>query len=149
MFSFVHKIKNTSGSDIFIKQMLINHMRLGKGILNSIFPYQGTFFESSSNIDLWQGPNTAQKWSFSLTLIKIGERLKRGGGAPTIFSPVTSTNVGISPKNYLAFSFNPFATIVQNFKATPSASHKLLNLNQDHPQKKWFFWLNPYKLRSE
>ena len=32
--------------------------------------------------------------------------------APTSFSPVTSTNVEISPKNILTFSFNPFATLV-------------------------------------
>ena len=45
------------------------------------------------------------------------------------FSPVISTNVGISSQNFLAFSFNLFATLAQNFKAIPSASHKLLNLN--------------------
>ena len=28
------------------------------------------------------------------------------------FSPVTSTNVGLSPKNFLSFSFSPFATLV-------------------------------------
>ena len=38
-----------------------------------------------------------------------------GGGGwakrpPTSFSPVTSTNVGISPENFLSFSFNPFVT---------------------------------------
>ena len=36
-----------------------------------------------------------------------------GGGqkAPsTSFSPATSANVGISPENFLSFSFNPFAT---------------------------------------
>ena len=27
-----------------------------------------------------------------------------------------------------------------------SASPKLLNLNQEHPSKNWFFWSNPYKL---
>ena len=31
--------------------------------------------------------------------------------APSI-SPVTSTNVGIIPQNFLTFSFNPFATPV-------------------------------------
>ena len=31
---------------------------------------------------------------------------------PTSFSPVTSTNVGISNKNILTFSFNLFATLV-------------------------------------
>ena len=41
-----------------------------------------------------------------------------GGGeggqkdSPTSFSPVTSTNVGISPWNFLNFSFNSFATLV-------------------------------------
>ena len=34
------------------------------------------------------------------------------GPPPTSFSPVTSTNVGISPQNFLAFSFNHFATLV-------------------------------------
>ena len=42
-----------------------------------------------------------------LILLRIG-----GGGVkkvpPTNFSPVTSTNVGISPQNFLTFSFNPF-----------------------------------------
>ena len=31
---------------------------------------------------------------------------------PSSFSPVTSTNVGLSPQNFLTFSFNPFATLV-------------------------------------
>ena len=30
----------------------------------------------------------------------------------TSFSSVTSTNVGISPENFLTFSFNPFARLV-------------------------------------
>ena len=51
---------------------------------------------------------------------------------PTSFFPVTSTNVGFGPQNFLTFSFNPFATLLQNFKFVPSASPKLLNLNQDH-----------------
>ena len=65
-----------------------------------------------------------------------------GGGAkrpPTSFSPVTATNVGFGPQNFLTFSFNPFATLVQNFKSVPSASPKLLNLNQDYPSKKAIF----------
>ena len=55
---------------------------------------------------------------------------------PTIFLPVTSTNVGIDPQNFLTFSFDSFATLVQNFTFVPSASPKLLNLNQDHPSEK-------------
>ena len=49
---------------------------------------------------------------------------------PTSFFPVTSTNVGISPPKFSdLYSFNPFATLVLNFKAIPNASPKLLNLN--------------------
>ena len=61
----------------------------------------------------------------------------RGGrkGPPTSFSPVTSTNVGISPQNFLTFSFNLFDTLVKNVKFLPSVSPKLLNLNQDHSSK--------------
>ena len=65
-----------------------------------------------------------------------GEGAKR---PPTSFFPVTSTNVGMGPYNFLTFSFNPFGTLVQNFKFLPSASPKLLNLNQDHPSKKAIF----------
>ena len=39
-------------------------------------------------------------------------------------SHVTSPNVGISLENFLAFSFNPFATLVYNFNFLPSASSK-------------------------
>ena len=61
-----------------------------------------------------------------LTLFRI-----RGGkkALPTSFSSVTSTNVEITPQNFLTFSFNPFTTLVQNFKFVPSTSTKLLNLN--------------------
>ena len=67
-------------------------------------------------------------------------------GLPTSFSPVTSTNVRFGPQNFLTFSFNPFARVVQNFKFLPSTSPKLLNLNQDNLSKKQFFWSNPYKI---
>ena len=45
-----------------------------------------------------------------LTLFRIG-----GWGAkrpPTSFFPVTSTNVGIRPQNFLTFSFSPFDRLV-------------------------------------
>ena len=66
-----------------------------------------------------------------------------GGGQKV---PVTSTNLGFGPQNFLTFSFNPFSTLVQNLKFVPSASPKLLNLNQDHPSKKAIFWSNPYRI---
>ena len=45
-----------------------------------------------------------------LTLFRMGEGRQKD--PPTSFSPVTSTNVGISPKNFLTFRFNPLATLV-------------------------------------
>ena len=62
------------------------------------------------------------------------------------FSPVTSTNVEINPQDFLTFSFNPFAFLVWNVKAIPSASQKILNLNQEHPPKKWFLWPDRYEI---
>ena len=39
-----------------------------------------------------------------------------GGEAKTVpipvFSPITSTNVGISPQNFLTFNYNPFDRLV-------------------------------------
>ena len=51
-----------------------------------------------------------------------------GGGKkapPTSFSPATSTNVEISPQNFLTFSFNPFSHTGVKFQV--SASPELLN----------------------
>ena len=80
-----------------------------------------------------------------------GELGRKGRGvsknSSTSFSLVTSTNVGIIPKNFLTFPFNPFATLVSNFKFVPRASPKLLCLNQDHPSKKCFFRSNSYKIQ--
>ena len=70
----------------------------------------------------------------TLTLFRMAK------SPPTSFSPVTSANVGIRPQNFLTFIFNPFATLVSDFKFVPSASLKLLKLNQDHlsnPYKNW------------
>ena len=64
---------------------------------------------------------------------------------PYQFSPATFTNVGISPQNILAFSCNPFATLVENFKFVPNVSPKLLNLNQVHPSKKAVFLITSLK----
>ena len=37
--------------------------------------------------------------------------------------------------NFSDFSFDTFATLVENVKGIPSVSSKLLNLNQDHSSK--------------
>ena len=73
----------------------------------------------------------------ALTLFRMGGEGRRRKKAPlTSFSFVTSTNVGFSPKNILTFSFNPFPTLVYNFKFLPSVNPKLMNFNQDHSSKK-------------
>ena len=38
----------------------------------------------------------------------------------------------------MAFNFDSFAKLMQNFKVIPSASLKLLNLGQKYPSKKGF-----------
>ena len=62
------------------------------------------------------------------------------------FSVISTKVRRITPKIFLTFNFNPFATLMQNFTFVPSVSPNLLNLNQDHPSKKRFFWSNPYKI---
>ena len=53
-----------------------------------------------------------------MMLIRINPIQDGGGGwwqkgPPTSFSPpVTSTNVGLTPQNFLTFSFGTFATVV-------------------------------------
>ena len=89
------------------------------------------------NISIKSPSNILGKIEALLTLFRLG----RGGGRgqkdpPTSFSTVTSTNVRFGPQNFLTFSSNSFATLVQNFKFVPTANPKLLNLNQDHPPKK-------------
>ena len=47
-----------------------------------------------------------------LTLFRMGEGAKSPPPPPPNgFSSVTSANVGISPKNFLTFSFNTFAGV--------------------------------------
>ena len=55
--------------------------------------------------------NRIQDWG-------VGEGMGGGGlkRPPISLSPVTFTNVGISPQNLLTFSFNPFATLLFNIK---------------------------------
>ena len=92
----------------------------------------------------WYFNSTSPSSYVLLNLFRMGERGQKGP-LPS-FSPVTSTNVGITSRNFLTFSFNPFFIIVENFKFAPSASPKLSNLNPDHPSKKQFFWSNSYKI---
>ena len=74
-------------------------------------------------------------WEFNtkedLTLFRMGVRVEKR--LLTSFSPLTSTNIRISPETFLIFSFNSFVTLMSNFKTIPSTSSKLLNLNQEYP----------------
>ena len=81
-----------------------------------------------------RGLKQIRKIFFQISAMYFHYLTKMTKRPPTSFSPVTSTNVG-----FLTFSFNPFATLVQNFKFLPSASPNLLNLNQDHSSKKAIF----------
>ena len=59
--------------------------------------------------------NSSQKYKYLENEISFSPIEDEGGGAkrpPTSFSPVASTNVGLSPQNFLTFSFNPFAMLV-------------------------------------
>ena len=55
---------------------------------------------------------------------------------PTSFATVISTDVGISTKNFLTVTLT---LLLSWYKVIPSASPKLLNLNQDHSSKKAVF----------
>ena len=62
--------------------------------------------------------------------------LLRMGGAktsPSMFFPITSTDIRIKPQKFLTFSFHSFTALVQNFNSIPKDSAKLLNLNHKYP----------------
>ena len=95
----------------------------------------------------WTLPTHKQPWEvpsrIRLTLFRIGWQKVN----PTSFSPVTSINVGISPKNLLNFSFKPFPTLVWNFKGIPSAVPNYWTWTKTTLQKKRFLWSNSYKIQ--
>ena len=64
----------------------------------------------------------------ALKPIQEGEGKKQRTPSPISVFPL---NVKTNPKNFLTFSFNPFATLMQNFNAKNSTNHKLLNLNTE------------------
>ena len=103
------------------------------------------------------GHGKCSVWGFSVLKLTLFRMKRRQKGPPTSFSSVTSSNLGIRPQNFLTFSFNHFAALVQHFKFSTNASLKLLNLNvmpvsnywtwtKTTPQKKRFSWSNPYKI---
>ena len=117
----IEKNTSTRNMKIFYNQWLLLGLSLGKFLLRQFLLVHNRLRQSF--------------YCCTLTLFRMGA--PKSPPPPTSFSRVTSTNVGFGPKNFLTFSFNPFATLVQNFKFVPSASPKLLNLN--HPSKKVIF----------
>ena len=78
--------------------------------LDDLLAYSGTFEDHLKHVRMVL--QRLKKMALRLTLFMISGW---GGGAKrlsTSFSPVTSTNVRISPKNFLTFSFNPFDRLV-------------------------------------
>ena len=84
-----------------------------------------------------------------LFLLKILLTLFRfSGGAKKVayqFFPCNFYKHRSKPKNFLNFSFNPFVTLVYNFKLVPSANPELLNLYNYHPSKKAVFVVKSYQ----
>ena len=64
---------------------------------------------------MWAEKNVNSKTIYKSKLKPIQDAGGAKKAPPTSFSPVTSTNVGIGPKKFLTFSFDPFAKLVQNF----------------------------------
>ena len=73
---------------------------------------------------------------YILKSIQDGEGKK---APPTSFSLVTSTNVGLGPQNFLTFSFNPFATLEQNFKFFTYCQSQIIELEPRPPLKESYF----------
>ena len=80
----------------------------------------------------------------SVTLFRL--RGTKKNSAPTSFSPVTSTNVGTSPKNFLTFTFNPFAhwCIISRPYLAPGPNY--WTWTKTTPRKKGHFWSNSYEI---
>ena len=55
--------------------------------------------------------NNYYEWT-KINPIQDGEEGGEAKSPPTSFSSITSANIGISPQNFLTFSFNPCATLV-------------------------------------
>ena len=60
-------------------------------------------------MDLSRAPALVDLIQFPLTLYRMGGGAKR---PPISFFLVTSTNVKVSPNNFVTFRFNPFAPLV-------------------------------------
>ena len=92
--------------------------------------------------------NLVQALNIILTLFRRRCKKPPHGNSLSVLPPQRLQTRNQPPKlqNFLSFSFNPLAALVQNVKAILSVSPKLLNLDQEHLQKSCFFRSNPYKI---
>ena len=65
---------------------------------------------------------------------------------PTSFSSVTSTNVGISPQNFLILVLTLLPHLCEISSPYLMPSYIIELGAKSIPQKNWFFWSNPYKI---
>ena len=130
------RIKSIQQISDFLIEMSLGNRSSTREFLNNIRNSQKKNSRKKNSNCYWLSILTNYFVKRTFNPIQNGERAKR---PPTNFCPVTSTNVRISDWNFLTFSFNPFETLVQNLKAIPSPSPKLLNLNQTHSSKKLVF----------
>ena len=65
---------------------------------------------------------------------------------PTSFSPVISTNVRISPQNFLAFSFDPLTGWCKIWSLYLVSVPNYWTWTKTMPKKNRFPWSNPYKI---
>ena len=112
---------------------LTNQSTLNKAHVIEITKAHTIAFMKSRNSLLVQYSEKKKEYGVNLFLNSIQEV------GTTSISPVTSTNIGISPKNFLTFTYNTFVTLAQNLKAISNTSPKVLNFNQDNPSKKVSF----------
>ena len=67
-------------------------------------------------------------------------------GSPTSFCPVTSTNVGISPKTFWLLVLTLLTDWCKIWILYLVSLPNCWTWTKTTSQKKWFFWLNPYKI---
>ena len=130
-------------STIFSVKKALMNIYFRSGILHFSLPLNPVLHTISNTKDSVSQMLRRRRFSTHiLTLFRMGGGAKR---SPYQFFPCNFYkrriwhSFSLFLTHFLTFSFNLFVTLVQNIKFVPSASPKLLNLNQDHSSKKVIF----------
>ena len=95
-------------------------------------------------LELFQYHKCLFEIAFQLTLFRWRGGRGVGKKAPiTSFSLGTSRNIGISPQNFLTFSFNTFPHRCKIWSLYLALAQNYWTWTKTTPQKKQFFWSNP------